>query len=106
MTSLLIVLLEITFGNPEKDIMGRIAKRYLSNTSRRFSIIYKRAHDVDCFSLCFSLDTPNLLYIYYSSYGRGRYRHCNLESLVKATLDHDFLVEHDNCCCANVLNWF
>jgi len=28
MASLLIVLLEITFGNPEKDIMGRIAKRY------------------------------------------------------------------------------
>ncbi|EFH53627.1 predicted protein [Arabidopsis lyrata subsp. lyrata] len=60
-----------------------------SKTIKRLSIVYIRANDADWFRTV-ALDTPKLLTLFYSTYARHRYRHCNLDSLVKATLDLHF----------------
>ncbi|CAL9247668.1 unnamed protein product [Arabidopsis halleri] len=61
-----------------------------SKTIKRLSIVYKCANDADWFRTV-ALDTPKLVTLFYSTYARHRYRHCNLDSLVKATLDLNFL---------------
>ncbi|EFH53626.1 predicted protein [Arabidopsis lyrata subsp. lyrata] len=62
-----------------------------SKTIRRLTIVYTCAHDVDWFRAV-ALDTPSLVSLFYSTYARHRYRrHCNLDSLIKATLDLHFL---------------
>ncbi|CAA0384505.1 unnamed protein product [Arabidopsis thaliana] len=64
-----------------------------SKTVKSLSIVYKYSADFDWFRTV-ALDTPNLVTLLYSTYARHRYRHCNLESLVNATLDLHFL---ENC---------
>ncbi|XP_019100160.1 PREDICTED: putative F-box/LRR-repeat protein At3g44810 [Camelina sativa] len=66
-----------------------------SKTLKRLSIISKCAEDVHLFEFI-SLDAPNLVDLFYADYARRKYHRCNLDSLVKATLDLHFL-EPEEC---------
>ncbi|XP_010425904.1 PREDICTED: putative F-box/LRR-repeat protein At3g44810 isoform X2 [Camelina sativa] len=65
-----------------------------SKTLKRLSIISKCAEDVQLFDFI-SLNAPNLVALFYADYARRKYRRCNLDSLVKATLDLHFLEPED-----------
>ncbi|XP_010514807.1 PREDICTED: putative F-box/LRR-repeat protein At3g44810 isoform X2 [Camelina sativa] len=66
-----------------------------SKSLKRLSIISKCAEDVHLFEFI-SFDAPNLVDLFYADYARHKYCRCNLDSLVKATLDLHFL-EPEHC---------
>ncbi|EOA25066.1 hypothetical protein CARUB_v10018374mg [Capsella rubella] len=78
-----------------EDFSG-IPEAISSKTIKRLSLISKSV-DYDDLSSFMSLDTPNLVNLFYRDFPRRRYLiRCNLDSLVKAVLDLHVLELVDN----------